>query len=298
MSASGVTAAILRHDLREFARLAETGYDPAVVDAVLDALTDVWAEAWLAVRTTTHPPQVRQVSARFMNLPAATDPVGKLRKAGLLHFDGHPMEELLAQVSAAVPVNWGVDLAVDTGVQKIWTAFPELISVDRIMDFSGIPESARAHAEQLNQWGGGEIALMAADFVNRTLNLYTQILRPGQLTTTDIATILHELDFVAADPNELSALAWPYTVYATFNWTTPTIQRICFPARYTADSFPALDPTLTRFVNGAPFAGPGPRGFAFYAAYGPTERYYKVQADYTSAATQTLPGGVKVPQTR
>ncbi|MEU7143596.1 hypothetical protein ABZ942_29430 [Nocardia sp. NPDC046473] len=37
-----------------------------------------------------------------MNLPAAADPVGTLRKAGLLRFDGHPMDELLAQVSAAV----------------------------------------------------------------------------------------------------------------------------------------------------------------------------------------------------
>lgn len=293
-----VTADSLRRDLREFARLAETRYDPVVVDAVLDALTGVWADGWLAVRTTTHPLPVRQVSARFMNLPTAADPVGKLRDAGLLSFVGHPMEELLARVSAAVPVDVGVDLAVDTGVQKIWTAFPDLISVDRILDFPGIPESARAHAEQLERWGGGEIALMAIDFVNRTLNLYTQILRPGQLTAADIATILRELDFVAADPDELSAVAWPYTVYATFSWNSPGIQRICFPARYTAESFPAIDPVLSRFVNGAPFAGPGPRGFAFYAAYGPTERYYKVQADYTSAVVHTLPGGVEVPQSR
>ncbi|MFI6172338.1 aromatic prenyltransferase [Nocardia sp. NPDC051052] len=293
-----VTAENLRQDLREFARLAETCYDPVVVDAVLDALTGVWADGWLAVRTTTHPLPVRQVSARFMNLPLAADPVGALREAGLLSFVGHPMEELLARVSAAVPVGVGVDLAVDTGVQKIWTAFPELISVDRIVDFPGIPESARGHAEQLNRWGGEKIALMAIDFVNRTLNLYTQILRPGQLTATDIADILRELDFVAADPDELAALAWPYTVYATFNWNSPSIQRICFPARYTAETFPAIDPVLSRFVNGAPFAGPGPRGFAFYAAYGPTERYYKVQADYTSAALQTLPGGVEVPQCR
>ncbi|WP_433654397.1 aromatic prenyltransferase [Nocardia sp. CA-128927] len=294
-----VTAEGFRQDLREFARLAETRYDPDVVDALLAALAGGWAESWLAVRTTTHPPPVRQVSARFMNLPAALDPVGQLRAAGLLGFDGHPMEELLAEVSAAVPVDWGVDLAVDSGVQKIWTAFPDLISVDRIVSFPGMPASARAHAAHLNRWGGGEIALMAVDFVNRTLNLYTQILRPGQLAATDIATILRELDFVAADADELSALAWPYTVYATFDWTSPSIQRICFPARYTAETFPALDPVLTRFVNGAPFAGPGrPRGFAFYAAYGPTERYYKVQADYTSAARQTLPGGVGVPQSR
>ncbi|MFB8275329.1 aromatic prenyltransferase [Nocardia colli] len=298
MSASGVTAEIFRRDLREFARLAETRYDPVVVDAVLDALGERWADAWLAVRTTTHPAPVRQVSARFMNLPAAADPVGKLRAAGLLDFVGHPMEELLAQVSAAVPVDWGIDVAVDRGVQKIWTAFPDLISVDRIVSFAGMPASARVHAEQLSRWGGGEIALMAVDFVNRTLNLYTQILAPGQLTATDMATILRELGFVAADEDELAAVGWPYTVYATFNWTTPNVQRICFPARYTAETFPAIDPVLTRFVEGAPFAGPGPRGFAFYAAYGPTERYYKVQVDYTSAARQTLPGGVGVPQSR
>ncbi|MFC9433600.1 aromatic prenyltransferase [Nocardia sp. NPDC057030] len=298
MRASGVTAEIFRRDMREFARLAETRYDPVVVDAVLDALGDGWADAWLAVRTTTHPVPVRQVSARFMNLPTAADPVGKLRAAGLLEFVGHPMEELLARVSAEIPVDWGIDLAVDRGVQKIWTAFPDLISVDRIVGFPGMPAAALAHARSLTRWGGGHIALMAVDFVNRTLNLYSQILAPGQLTAADIATILRELDFVAADEAELAAVGLPYTVYATFDWTAPNVRRICFPARYTAESFPSMDPVLTRFVAGAPFAGPGPRGFAFYAAYGPAERYYKVQADYTSAARQRLPGGVGVPQSR
>ncbi|PXX71207.1 aromatic prenyltransferase Orf2 [Nocardia tenerifensis] len=292
MSASGVTAEILRRDLREFARLAESRYDPGVVDAVLAALDGVWGDSWLAVRTTTHPPPARQVSVRFMNLPASADPVGRLRAAGLLDFAGHPMEQL---VSADVPVDWGVDVAIDRGVQKIWLVFQDLIEVDRILGFPGMPASARAHAEQLRRWSDGEFALLALDFLNRTMNLYAQILPPGRLGAADIADILRELDFVAADEDELAALGRPYTVYATFAWNSPRVQRICFPARYTAETFPAIDPVLSRFVDGAPCAGPGPHGFAFYAAYGASGRYYKVQADYTSPLSHALPGGADLP---
>jgi aromatic prenyltransferase len=286
----GLTLDQFRRDLREFARLAEVRYDPSVVDPVLDTLTDLWTSSWIGVRTTTHPVQQREVNARLMNSGEFADPVSRLRAAGLLEFTGHPMERLLAEIADTLPVRWGVDLAVGRGVQKIWAVFPELVSVERMLELPGIPAAAREHAAHLNRYGG-EIGMMAVDFVSHTLNWYSKVFVPGQLTPADITTMLAELDFVAATDEELAILGRTFNVYRTFSWASPRMRRVCFAVRCEAATFPVhLDPVLERFVGGAPYADTGQRGFVFYSAYGPAGRYYKVQADYTSARNVTFPG--------
>ncbi|WP_169814287.1 aromatic prenyltransferase [Nocardia mexicana] len=286
-----VTLDRIRQDLQEFARLAEVRYDPAVMDPVLAALEDLWTTSVIGVRTTTHPVAQRGLNVRLMNSGPGTDPVTALREAGLLEFTGHPMEQLLTDIPAAVPASFGVDVGVARGVEKIWLMFPELISVERILGFAGIPEAARAHAAHLSRYGG-QIGILALDFTSRTMNLYSQPFAPGELTAADISTILADLDFVAATDEELALLGQTFDLYRTFSWTSPRMQRICFPVRYDDTSFPRhLDPVLDRFVSGAPYAGTGPRGLTFYTAYGPNDRYYKVQAEYTSTAHVTVPGG-------
>ncbi len=290
---AGLTLDRLRQDLREFARLSEVRYVPAAVDPVLDALADLWTSSWIGVRTTTHPVGQREVSARLMNSSPSADPVGTLRDAGLLTFTGHPMERLLAEIPAAVPVRWGVDLAVATGVQKIWLVFPELLTVQRMLEFPDVPAAARVHAEHLSRYGG-DIGMLALDFVSQTMNWYSRVLAPGELTPADITTILRELGFAPAGDEELALFARTFNAYRTFSWDSPDMRRICFPVRSDAAGFPThLDPVLERFVTGAPYADTGPRGFVFYAAYGPTGRYYKVQADYTSARSAAFPGGTR-----
>ncbi|MFI9503561.1 aromatic prenyltransferase [Nocardia sp. NPDC052566] len=291
MGTSVLTLDKFRNDLREYARLAETRYDPAVVDPVLDALADLWTHSVVGVRTTTQPVAERDVNARVMHPGDPGELIATLRDAGLLTFTGHPMETLLTEVLAAVPTRSGVDLALTGGVQKVWLMFPELLSVERMLGFAGIPDSARGHAAHLAHYGG-QIGIMAVDFTARTLNLYSQVFVPGTLTSADIAEILSDLDFAPAAADELALLGRAFNLYRTFSWTAPEMQRICLPVRLDTESFPVhLDPVLERFVAGAPFADPASRGFVFYAAYGPTGRYFKVQAEYAAAANITFPGG-------
>lgn len=288
-----VTLERIRQDLREFARLAEAPYEAAAVDPVLDALEELWTTSILGVRTTTHPVPRRRLNVRLMNSGSGVDPVTTLCKAGLLEFTGHPMEQLLTDVPAAMPVLFGVDVGVAHGVEKIWMMFPELISVERALSFTGIPEAARAHAPHLKRYGG-EIAIMALDFASHTMNLYSQVFAPGHLTPADITTILSDLEFLPATDEELSLLRQTFNLYRTFSWTSPRMQRICFPVRHQPATFPThLDPVLARFVANAPYAGTGSQSFTFYTAYGPTDRYYKVQAEYTSPRHIPFPGGTE-----
>ncbi|WP_405163466.1 aromatic prenyltransferase [Nocardia sp. NBC_01499] len=296
MSASAVlTLDQFRQDLRAYARLADVRYDPSVVDPVLDTLSELWTSSAIGVRTTTQPVHERDVNTRVMYPGAPTDLIATLRDAGLLTFTGHPMEQLLTEICATMPVCSGVDLALGRGVQKIWLVFPELVSVRRILDFPGMPDAARAHAAHLSRYGG-RIGILAVDFPARTMNLYSQVFESGQLTAADITTILADLDFVAATDDELTLLGRTFNLYRTFSWTAPRMQRICFPLRCTASTFPThLDPVLARFVDKAPFADPDVRGFVFYTAYGPTDRYYKVQAEYAAVQRATFPGGTVPP---
>ncbi|WP_433715125.1 aromatic prenyltransferase [Nocardia sp. CA-084685] len=281
----------LRKDLQEYARLAEVRYDSTIVDPVLETLAELWTNSVVGVRTTTHPVGEREVNARVMHPGEPSELIEKLLRAGLLSYTGHPMEKLLAEISAEVPVNSGVDLALSGGVQKIWLVFPELLSVERVLGFAGIPESARAHADHLSRYGG-RIGILAVDFDARTMNLYSNVFEPGHLTPADITGILAELDFTAATETELALLARTFNLYRTFSWTSSHMERICFPVRCEPSSFPThLDPVLARFVAEAPFADPDTRGFVFYAAYGPTNRYYKVQAEYAGVRVATFPGG-------
>ena len=114
MSTSAVTER-LRYDLQEYARLSDAWYEPARVDPVLEVLTEIAPDALMAVRTTTEPVGERDVNVRFMHFPA--DPVAALRAAGLLRFTGHPLEQVLAAVSEAVPVQFGVDVAIASGAE-------------------------------------------------------------------------------------------------------------------------------------------------------------------------------------
>jgi aromatic prenyltransferase len=285
-----VTLDRLRSDLREYARLAQVDYNPAVTDPVFEALGELWTRSALGVRTTTHPTPQREVSVRLIH-PGEADPLGTLQRAGLLQIAGRPMEQLLEAVPASVPVRWGVDLSVSRGVQKAWLVFPQVLSVAQTLGFPGMPESAQAYRDHLTRYGD-DVGMVAIDFAADTLNLYSRVFEPGGLTADEIAVMLGELDFIVPTDGELALLKRTFNLYRTFSWNSPGMRRICLPVRCTTDTFPThLDPVLERFVHGAPF--PRERGgFVFYAAYSEQDRYYKVQAEYVAVADLAVfPGG-------
>lgn len=291
MGQSASTLDQFRTDLQTYARLAGVPYNPAVTDPVLELLSDDWTSSIVGVRTTTHPQSERDVNTRVIHPGDPSALLAKLREAGLLPRTGHPCEQLVDDICATETVRAGVDLALGSGIQKIWLVFPMVADVDHILGFPGIPESARAHATHLTRYGG-QIGILAADFRAHTLNLYSQVLDPGTLTPADIGTILDDLDFAPAPAEELDLLTGTLNVYRTFSWTAPGMQRICFPVRCDAASVPThLDPLVQRFVAEAPFADPNhPPGFVFYIAFGPDGRYYKIQAEYALGPT-VFPGG-------
>ncbi|MCX4094224.1 aromatic prenyltransferase [Nocardia sp. alder85J] len=278
----------LRHDLRVYAELCDAPYDDAVVDPVLEIFADAWANSVVGVRTTTHAVPERQVNARVQYPGPATELVGRLRAAGFVEYIGHPMEALLDEI-VAMPVAGAVDLALGSGVQKVWFVLGRTLPVDEALRLPGIPDAARGHAEHLNRYGG-EVGIIALDFAARTMNLYSQVLMPEVIGAADIVTMLDDLGMTPPGAAELAVFAGTFNVYRTFSWDSPRMVRICFPRRVESATLPGdLHPVLAAFATG-PVAAPD-RRHTVYAAYGPADRYYKIQTEYTSTAAAAFPGG-------
>ncbi|RJO72530.1 hypothetical protein D5S18_22415 [Nocardia panacis] len=294
--AKAVTLDRLRADLRTYARLAGTRYDPAVTEPVLTALEHAWTTAAVGVRTTTHPAAQREVNVRVMYPGALGALVESLGAAGLLPRRSDPrIMPLLDALCESLPAAVGVDLAIGSGIQKVWAVLPEIAEVGRVLELPGLPAAVRTHAAHLSRWGG-RIGIVAVDFPARTLNLYSQVLDPA-LTGADIGAILAELGFGPASAAELAVLdGRAFNLYRTFSWDSPRPERVSFPVRCRPETFPThLHPLLTKIVAEAPFADPDARrGFVFYAAYGPNGlHYYKIQAEYCPGLlAPTFPGGV------
>ncbi|MGV9680590.1 aromatic prenyltransferase [Nocardia sp. NPDC003482] len=282
----------LRRDLRRYAEAVDCRYEPAIVEAALDAFGGAWSGI-VGVRTTTHPVGVREVDARVQYPGTPAELVATLRRSGLVSFSGRPPEALLDEVIAAVPeARAAVDVALGGGVRKVWLFFPEVLEVERTLAFAHVPDSARAHAGHLTRYGG-RIGILSVDFAAETMNLYSQVLEPGTIGAAGMSAITAELGFVIPTEAETHVFGGAYNVYRTFGWDSPHMRRICFPVRRTRDTFPTdLHPVLARFVAEPPFPGEGPHGFTAYVAYGPSDRYYKVQAEYSHAARAAFPGGV------
>jgi aromatic prenyltransferase len=284
----------LRRDLRTYADLCGAPYDEAVVDPVLEGFADAWTGSVVGVRTTTHAVPGREVNARVQYPGPAPELVRRLRSAEFLTYTGHPMEALLDAV-VAMPVAGAVDLALGSGVQKVWFVLGRTLPVDEVLRLPGIPDAARVHAEHLRRYGG-EVGIIALDFPARTMNLYSQVLMPDVITAADITTMLADLGLTAATEAELALFAGTFNVYRTFSWDGPQVVRICFPRRVESATLPGeLHPVLAAFATG-PVAAPD-RRHTVYAAYGPADRYYKIQTEYTSTAAAAFPGG-SAPQIR
>ncbi|MQY30718.1 aromatic prenyltransferase [Nocardia aurantia] len=295
MSGSAVTTLDrLRADLRTYAGLCEAPYDAAVVDPVLETLADAWTNSVVGVRTTTHAVPDREVNARVQYPGPAPELIERLRAAEFLEYVGHPMESLLDAI-LGMPVAGAVDLALGRGVQKVWFVLGRTLPVAEALALPGIPDAARGHADHLERYGG-QVGIVALDFPARTMNLYSQVLTPEVITAADITTMLADLGLVPATEAELALFAGTFNVYRTFSWDAAHTVRVCFPRRVEAGTLPGdLDPVLAAFATG-PVAAPE-RRHTVYAAYGPADRYYKIQTEYTSTLGAAFPGGT-APQIR
>ncbi|MCF6523710.1 aromatic prenyltransferase [Streptomyces sp. JJ36] len=274
-------------DLRKYADLAEAPFDEAAVRKVIDIFPDLYAHATIGVRTTNHPVGQRDVNFRYVS-DVPHDPVERLTRAGLLIFEGHPIESLLTEVVETFPHWWGLDSAVSHGFEKLWAFFTGGVPLDDILALRHLPESARAHGKHLARFGLDRVFVLGMDFHHRSVNLYSPMQPPGSLSPVQVADMLGDLGLPLPDEEELRHDARAVQYYYTFSWEHARVHRLCFAIGAGPEDFPVhREPLLGRFAAEAPIAGEK-RNFIWNTTYGPGAGYLKMESDYTGVAAETV----------
>ncbi len=107
----GLDLGVLARDLEQYAAIAEVKYNREAVHTILDVFGDIFSNSSVTMRTTTHPKEKRELNFRYMEPDIAHNPFRRLRDAGLLKLQGHPVEKVIPEVLSRYRVTWGMDVA-------------------------------------------------------------------------------------------------------------------------------------------------------------------------------------------
>ncbi|MFD9287520.1 aromatic prenyltransferase [Streptomyces sp. NPDC060030] len=291
MSTGSVTNLVqFRADLLKYAEIAEVGhFDDRLVARVVDTYAEQFATGTITVRTTTHDVTDRNVNFRYMTPDMPHNPVEIARSSGLLPRGADEVHSLLDEVTEKIPVWWGLDASVGRGVEKVWAFLEEPASFDDIAALRNLPRSVRAHRERFGKAGLDQFLIMAFDFRNNTMNLYSEMLAPARFSRDEVSEMVRDMNSPLPDDEQLQRDTEAFNVYYTFDWQAPTARRLCFAIPAAEGTFPThWHPLAARFAAEAPFQAPL-RGLLFNPTYGPTGGHLKLEADYTGdAATRVF----------
>jgi aromatic prenyltransferase len=268
-------------DLQQYAQISEVPFNPQAVRQLLDLFGDIYPEATaVSIRTTTHPIPQRDVNFRYMETEIPHNPFERLKDAGLLPLEGHPVEKVIPEVSDRYPVWWGVDVAVSRGFEKIWAFLKTGVPVDEFLTLPCLPDSARNLRDHLKKFAPPDIIIVGVDFKNKTMNLYPSIIPPESYEPNKIAAMIADLGFSVPSDEVLQCDSRTVNFYYTLSWAVPTAQRLCYAIPAPPEALPThWFPLFKRFVERVPFQAER-RMFAYNPTYGPRGGYVKIEADY------------------
>ncbi|SDY43541.1 Aromatic prenyltransferase Orf2 [Amycolatopsis xylanica] len=251
----------------------------------LAAFSEGFAGTGLAFRTTTKAGGTPELSYRYTGFGGPSpDPYPIALRHGLLPAPDGLVDKAHQDIARRLPVDlWGADFGTTTGIEKIYATFGvgDAQPVPRIAALPSMPIAIDAEAGFFARYGLGDVGLMAVDVRSRTVNLYFHP-APGTLTPGIVARMLGDLELaIPADEAVVRRCADAFSVYFTFSWASPRIERVCFPLFVSARELAPLtqNPILTAFAEHAPFEA-GPRYFVHAAAMTPVGYYFKLENIY------------------
>ena len=283
--------------MRDICRTAEILHvpcDQGKVQTILEAYRPRFLDSGVALRTTNHPVEQRNLSVRYLNFTLPEDnPYAVALERGLLSPDEHPVFRLYDDVRATFPIiGSGVDATVRSGMQKIWPFLPNL-ALEDVYKLPSLPESVRQHDDYFKKYGLGVVSLLAIDYWHKTMNVYFNFLPPGPNMPhpkEKIAGMITDLGFELPSEAEMAINQGNVVVYYTFDWESSRCLRASFVIPHVpADKFPVhLDPFFAEIVGQVPTLSE-PVLVGLQTAYTWDKRnYLKIEFDYSGTMVQAL----------
>lgn len=280
----------LQKDIEKAAQIAEVPYDGDAIKGVLDAYKEYFSHSPILFRTSTRPKDKRRLNVRFIEIEVPIDPFPVAFANKFITKDDHPIFELHDQIVKKAPVaGYGVDIAVPSGLQKIWLFLSKLVPVKDVLDIPQFPESFRSHTEYLFKYGFDSVEVLAFDYHAKSMNLYFIPQHYGLLTPEKVEGMLADLELEIPSRELVGYCCRAVSIYPTFDWSSNDIQRICFtvPAPR-ADMMPThLHPLLDRYYTDAPVQSEH-RIFLFSPTPSRDGMYIKIENDYTGTTLMMM----------
>jgi hypothetical protein len=280
----------LKKDLETAAQIADVPYDGDAIESVLDAYKDYFSHSPMLFRTSTRPKGQRRINVRFIEIEVPIDPFPTAFANGFITRDDHPIFDLHDDIVADTPVaGYGVDVAVPSGLQKIWLFLSELVPLGEVLEIPHFPGSFKAHADFLYKYGFNSVEVVAFDYSSKSINLYFIPQHYGALSPEKVTEMLGDLGLEIPSPEILGYCCRAVSIYPTFTWASDEVQRICFtvPAPM-PDMMPThLHPLLERYYANAPVQSDR-RIFMFSPTPSRDGLYIKIENDYTGTTLMMM----------
>jgi hypothetical protein len=282
-------------DIVKAAEIAEVPYDKDAIWSVLNAYGDFFSGSAISFVTSTRPAPQRGLSVRYVELGMPHDAYAIGLEQGLITRQEHSFDALLPEIQSKYTVlGYGVDLSAAHGLAKIWVFLRDLPPVEDLCATLAVPDSVKNHLDYYAQYGLKHVSLFAFDFRSRTINIYFMVKRPGLFPPDKVAGMIGDLGFAVPTPEVLEHCSRAVTIYYTFRWDSPQIERACF-GTITPD--PSLIPThwhplLERYVAQVPCLSER-RVFIYSITPARSGDYIKIENDYTGSMTELMRGGAQ-----
>jgi hypothetical protein len=264
------------------ARLLGAPCDRDALWPILRAYEAGFTGGAVALRTTTRARRSGELSVRYIGPAGDPDPYRVALDQGFTVEADRPAGRLYREIQDRGGVGFrGVDVGVASGFEKIWSIYADDggKTVEAMSRTPGMPPSVGGNLDYFARHGLTGINGIAVDYRSHSVNVYFPF--TGARDAQKISTMIEDLGFRVPGNDELDLCCRAFSVYFTFPWNSPNIERICFPVRTPApDLVPAhLDPLIGRFVRGARFHD-GDRAYVYALAFSGHGPYYKIENFY------------------
>ncbi|GAB2829564.1 hypothetical protein GCM10027176_37340 [Actinoallomurus bryophytorum] len=228
---------------------------------VLTAYGDVFTEAGIAFSVSTGESLPEELDYTITVPVAFGDLYATALSNGLIAETGHPIDTLLSDIQARVPIaEYLIDAGVVAGFNKIYANFPfNFQRVSKLAEIPSMPTTLAQNAKLFERHHLSEVAMIGIDYRRKTFNLYFAGLTDEYREERNILSLHREIGL--PEPNErwLEFAKKSFRFYATLSWDSPKVERICFAHTPTRDWDPSvlpvrIAPEIEKFIKGSPHA--------------------------------------------
>ncbi|MET8170346.1 aromatic prenyltransferase [Streptomyces sp. NPDC057456] len=270
--------------IEEAAGLLDVPYTRDKVLSVLTAFGDDISDESVVVLAMAGGEKYRgEIDYNFTVPTEVGDPYKIAVANGFVEETDHPVSTLASDIAERCAVSFfGVEAGVVGGFKKTYVFFPldNLGKLSTLAEIPSMPRSVAEHARTFASIGlDNRISIIGIDYISKTMNVYFMAAPVEEKTAL---SLLSDTGLPEPSAPLLEFIQKSFSIYPTFSWDSPEIDRICFSVVSPDQAaYPTtLHPEIELFAKNAPHEYDGERVLVYGATLSRTEEYHKLGVYY------------------